>query len=309
MENHNHEEHNHTGHSHSHDVSNLSGEKIFWVTVLNSIITIAEILGGIFSGSLALLSDSLHNLSDTISIVLSYVANKISHKEKNSKKTFGYKRAEILVAFINATALFIISFWLIIEAYKRLTHPETINSNLMLIVATIGLIANFISVYLLEKDSHENMNIKSSYLHLISDTVSSIGVILGGLAIKYFDIVWIDPLITFLISLYIIRETWHILSESIDILMQSSPKLDYEHIKKDIENIDKVKNIHHVHTWRLDEKTIHFEAHIKFEDMTLSEIEKIYEKIEHLLHEHYGISHITIQPEVNRCDEDNLFKV
>ncbi len=304
---HSHSGHSHEGHSHSHDVSNLSGKKIFWVTVLNSIITIAEILGGIFSGSLALLSDSIHNLSDTISIILSYFANRISKKEKNSKKTFGYKRAEILAAFINATALFIISFWLIYEAYNRLKNPEKIDSNLMLIVASIGLIANFISVYLLEKDSHENMNIKSSYLHLISDTVSSVGVIIGGLAIKYMGITWIDPLITFLISLYIIKETWHILIESIDILMQSAPDLDYEAIKKDIEKIENVKNIHHIHAWRLNEKTTHFEAHIEFDDIKLSEIEKIYGKIEHILKEHYEINHITIQPEINKCNNKNMF--
>ncbi len=299
--------HNHQGHSHTHDISNLSGKKIFWVVLLNAIITIAEILGGIISGSLALLSDSMHNLSDTISIVLSYVANKISRKEKNSKKTFGYKRAEILAAFINATALFMISFWLIYEAYKRIQNPETINSNLMLVVATIGLIANLLSVYLLAKDSRENMNIKSSYLHLMSDTVSSVGVIIGGLAIKYMEIVWIDPLITFLISLYIIRETWHILIESINILMQSSPELDYDEIKKEIEKIENVKNIHHVHAWMLNEKTIHFEAHIELEDMKLSQIQKIYDKVEHILNEHYGISHITIQPELDKCCNKDMF--
>ena len=303
--NHHHDHSSHQGHS--HDVSDLSGKKIFWVTVLNAAITIAEIIGGILSGSLALLSDAFHNLSDTLSIVLSYSANKISKKPKNSSKTFGYKRAEILSAFINSTALFIISFWLIFEAYKRFKNPETINSNLMLIVAVIGLVANFISVFLLEKDSHENMNIKSSYLHLISDTVSSIGVILGGIAIKIWNVTWIDPLITVLISLYILKETWHILKKSIDIFMQASPNLDYEAIKRDIENIEKVNNIHHVHAWMINEKTIHFEAHIDFEDIKLSEVEVIYDKINHLLKEHYGISHITIQPEVNKCCDKKMF--
>jgi len=305
MENHKHS--TQEGHTHSHDVANISGKKIFWVTMLNIIITVVEIFGGIFSGSLALLSDSMHNLSDTFSIILSYSANKISKKPKDKKKTFGYKRAEILAAFINAGVLFVISIWLIYEAYKRLRKPEIIDSNLMLIVAVIGLIANFISVYLLEKDSHDNMNIKSSYLHLIGDTVSSIGVILGGIFIKYFNIIWIDPLITLFISIYIIRETWKILQKSINIFMQASPNLDYEKIKKDIKNINKVKNLHHVHAWMLNEKTIHFEAHIDFEDMKLSEVEKIYNEIEHILKEEYGINHITIQPEVDRCDKKDMF--
>lgn len=302
-----HKHHEHEEHGHSHEISDLSGKKIFWVTVLNATITLSEIIGGILSGSLALLSDAIHNLSDTISIVLSYSANKIAKKPKNSNKTFGYKRAEIISAFINSSILFLISFWLIYEAYKRFKNPEIIDSNLMLIVAIIGLLANFISVFLLEKDSHENMNIKSSYLHLISDTISSIGVILGGITIKIWNITWVDPMITIFISLYILRETWHILRKSIDIFMQGSPDLDYDKIKMDIEKIEKVNNIHHVHAWMINEKTIHFEAHIDLEDVKLSEVELIYDKINHILKEDYGISHITIQPEVDKCNDKKMF--
>lgn len=299
--------HNYAEHNHSHSTSDLSGKKIFWVIVLNAVITIVEILGGIFSGSLALLSDSIHNLSDTMAIALSYFANKISKKPKNITKTFGYKRAEIIAAFVNASVLFIISLRLIFEAYKRLKNPQTIDGNLMLTVAVVGLIANFISVYLLEKDSHDNMNIKSSYLHLINDTISSVGVILGGVAIKLWGIIWIDPLITVIISIYIIKETWNILRNSIEILMQGSPNLDYDGIKKDIEKIEGINNIHHVHSWMTDEKTIYFEAHIDVDDIKLSEVEKVYDKLEYILKEYYGISHITIQPEVDKCQCKKMF--
>ena len=312
MENHGgHHEKKCSGHSHeghSHDVSNLSGKKIFWVTLLNAVITLVEIVGGILSGSLALLSDSVHNLSDTISIVMSYIANKIARKPKNIRKTFGYKRAEIIAAFINSGILFLISLLLIFEAYKRLKSPEVINGNMMIIVALVGLVANFISVYLLEKESHGNLNIKSAYLHLLSDTISSVGVVLGGVAIKIWGITWIDPLITTLISLYILKETWHILKKTIDILMQSSAPLDYEGIKNDIEKIEGVNNIHHVHSWMVNENTIHFEAHVDIDDMMLSEVEKIYSKIEHILKEHYEISHVTIQAEVNKCEDKSLIK-
>lgn len=240
MDEHNHE-HNHNEAGHTHDVSNLSGKKIFWVTLLNAVITIAEIVGGILSGSLALLSDAVHNLSDTVAIALSYFANKIAQKPKNPKKTYGYKRAEILSALINSTALLAISIVLIFEAFKRLKSPESINGTLMIAVAFIGLVANFISVFLLEKDSHNSLNIKSSYLHLLSDTVSSVGVLVGGIAIKLWNVVWIDPLITVLISLYILKETWHVIKTTVDILMQSSANLDYDTIKKDIEKMDGVK--------------------------------------------------------------------
>lgn len=305
----NHHGHDHGAGGHTHDVSNLSGKKIFWVTVLNATITIAEIVGGILSGSLALLSDAVHNLSDTIAIALSYFANRIAQKPKDARRTYGYMRAEILSAFINSAVLLAISVLLIFEAYKRIKSPDSIDGNLMIIVATIGLAANFISVYLLERDSHENLNIKSSYLHLLSDTISSVGVVIGGIAIKFWDIVWIDPLITVLISLYIIKETWHVLKMTVDILMQTSASLDYDAIKKDIEKIDKVNNIHHVHSWMINEKTIYFEAHIDMDDMLLSEAEKVCDKIEYFLKEHYGISHVTLQAEVDKCCDKNIFKV
>lgn len=307
MSEHNHE-HNHPDAVHTHDVSKLSGKKIFWVTLLNATITIAEVVGGMLSGSLALLSDAVHNLSDTVAIALSYFANKIAQKPKDTKRTYGYKRAEILSAFINSAVLLAISIVLIFEAFKRLKSPESINGTLMITVAFIGLVANFVSVYLLKKDSQESLNIKSSYLHLLSDTVSSVGVLVGGIAIKLWGAIWIDPLITVLISLYISRETWHVIRMTVDILMQTSAVLDYEAIKRDIEKMDKVKNIHHVHSWMINEKTIYFEAHIEMEDMQLSEVEKVYDKIEHFLKEDHGISHVTLQAEVDKCFDKNIFK-
>ena len=151
----------------------MSGRKIFWVTVLNAAITAAEVVGGLLSGSLALLSDAVHNLSDTIAVAMSYVAWRISQKPRDTKRTFGYKRAEILSAFINSAILLAVLSILLFEAVRRIQSPETIDSTLMIIVAVIGLIANLASVLLLEKDSKSSLNIKASYLHLISDTVSS----------------------------------------------------------------------------------------------------------------------------------------
>ncbi|MBP1744877.1 MAG: cation diffusion facilitator transporter [Firmicutes bacterium] len=301
-------EHNHPEAGHTHGAEKLSGKKIFWVTILNATITVAEILGGIISGSLALLSDAVHNLSDTAAIALSYFANRIAQKPKDARRTYGYKRVEILSAFVNSTVLLAVSALLIVEAFKRLKSPESINGNLMIAVALIGLAANFTSVLLLEKDSHENLNIRSSYLHLFGDTVSSVGVLAGGLAIKLWGALWVDPLVSVLISLYILKETWNVMKTTVSILMQSSAALDYEAIKSDIEKIDKVKNIHHVHSWMTNEKTIYFEAHVDMEDMPLLEAEKVCGRIEHCLKEHHGISHVTLQAEVDKCEDKSLFK-
>lgn len=300
--------HDHSTAEHTHDASVLSGKKILLVTLLNALITATEIAGGLLSGSLSLLSDAVHNLSDTFAIALSYIANRIAQKPKDAKRTYGYKRAEILAAFVNSSVLMIISSALIVEAIRKFSSPETIKGSLMIIVASIGLVANLVSVFFLEKDSHENLNIKSSYLHLLGDTVSSVGVLFAGIAIKLWGIVWIDPVVTLLISLYIIKQTWQVIKKTVDILMQSSAVLDYEAIAKDVETIPEVNNIHHVHSWMGNEKTIYFEAHVDMVDMTLCEADIILDRIEHLLKDKYDVSHTTLQAEADKCPNKSLIR-
>lgn len=295
-------EHDHkNGHVHKHGHSDISGRKIFFVTMLNAVITIAEFIGGLVSGSLALLSDSLHNLSDTVAVAMSYFAHRIAQRPKNSRLSYGYKRIEILTALVNSIALLGIAVFLIFEAVSRWRSPETINSTLMLVVAFIGLVANLLGVFLLERDSHRSLNIKSSYLHLLSDTISSVGVLLGGLAIRFWNVVWVDPLITMLIAVYIIIQTGRMLRDIVSILMQTAANLDYDKLRRDILAIDHVRGLHHIHTWMINEETIFFEAHVQMEDMPLAEVQTITEKIEELLKAEYGVSHVTLQAEVLTC--------
>lgn len=312
-ENHEHDHHDHKhdhshGHHHHIDAELISPAKFRFVTLLNLIITLAEFIGGIVSGSLALLSDAVHNLSDTISIVISYLAYKISKKENDQKRTFGYKRAEVIAAFINSSSLILISIYLIFEAVKRFYHPEVIQGYIMLIVAVIGLIANLISVLLLHAGSKDNLNIRSSYLHMLGDTISSVGVILGGLAIIIWKVYWIDPVITILIALYIAKESIQIIKATTNIIMQGSPELSLKDIEKDLTNISEVVNVHHVHTWMINENTIHFEAHIDVKDQLLSELNNVYDEIRHILTEKYAINHITIQFECDRCENKELLQ-
>ena len=289
-----------------HDHGEISGVRVFWVALFNLVITVTEFAGGILSGSLALVSDATHNLSDTASIVLSYVGIKIAAREKTESKSFGYKRAEIIIAFINASVLMGICIYLLFEAYHRFLNPETINSSLMITIAVVGLAANLISVLLLHSHAHSSMNIKAAYLHMLGDTMSSVGVVGGGLAIKFWGLTWIDPLITVLVAVYIMYESWKIVKRSVDILMQSSADLDFEAIAKDIQAIPDVINIHHVHTWYSNERTIYFEAHVSVCDILISQTKTILDRIEQLLTEKYGVSHITIQFEDDRsCPANN----
>ncbi|GAB6135842.1 cation diffusion facilitator family transporter [Thermococcus prieurii] len=268
--------------------------------VLNLTITIAEVIGGLISSSLALLSDSLHNFSDSMSLLASYFALKIAERRPNEKYTFGYKRAEILVAFINSAVLIGVSLFLVVEAYRRFRNPQPIDTAIMLPVALIGLIANLLSVFLLHEHAH-GLNVRSAYLHLLSDTLSSVAVVIGGLLIRFYGVEWVDPLVTVLIALYILREAYEVLRESVDVLMEASPELDLEAIKAELESIPGVKNAHHFHAWRVGEGEVHFECHLAVEDMPLSEAQRIIDEAEERLRK-LGITHVTVQLEVDRCE-------
>ncbi len=275
--------------------------------VLNFVITVAEVIGGIYSGSLSLLSDAMHNFSDGIAIIVSYVAIRLSKKPRTLRYTFGLKRAEILAAIINASTLIIISFFLIKEAIGRFSNPTPITGNVMLAVAAVGFAANVVGSMLLKKGSHGSINIRAAYIHLLSDAVSSCAVIIGALCIMLFDITWIDPALTVLISLYILKETYDIVKESVDVIMMSSPaEIDMNDLQRVVEAIPGVRNIHHVHIWKLNDTDIHFEAHIDVDDMPVSQTAEMQRQIENTLHAGGRITHTTLQFECDVCAKKGL---
>lgn len=309
MDEHKHEEHNH-GHNHSHSHSEIKGVRLVSVMLLNFLITAAEIVGGIYSGSLSLISDALHNFSDGLAIIISYYAMRISGRQNDIKRTFGYRRASIMAALLNSSVLIGISVFLFKEAYVKFVNPQTINGSMIIWVALISLVANALGVILLEKGSHGDMNIKSTYIHLLSDVLSSVGVVIGGVLILFFKIYWVDPLLTVLISIYILKESLSILKEAINILMQGTPEnVDINKVAEDLKKIDGVEDVHHIHVWSLDENNINFEAHVNVRDMLVSETKKITENFEHILNEHHGINHITLQFEYKCCGDVGVIKV
>jgi cobalt-zinc-cadmium efflux system protein len=275
--------------------------------MLNFVITIVELIGGIISGSLSLISDALHNFSDGIAIIISYIAIRLNRKPVSKNFTFGFKRAEIIAAVFNASVLIGISLFLFLESYKRFVSPEPVESGLMIMVASIGLLANVIGTLLLQKDSKGNMNIRAAYLHLLSDAVSSIAVIIGGVFIYFYSIYWIDPLLTVLISLYIIKASYSIVKEATLVLMMAAPEdISIENIEKEILEIKEIQNVHHIHIWRVNDNEIHFEAHLSVEDLLVSETDIILEKVKILLLEKFHIHHTTFQFECNRCEDVGL---
>jgi len=294
------------GHSHSHN--HTKDRNLFISILLNILITAAQIIGGVLSGSLSLLSDALHNFSDVISLVVSYVASKLAKQKASINRTFGYKRAEILAAFINASTLVIVAILLIIEAFKRFNNPEEIESNLVIWLSFIAIIANGLSVLLLKKDSEKNINIKSAYLHLFTDMMASVAVLIGGLLMKFYQVYWVDSVLTFLIALYLIWVGYDLLKTSTKVLMLFTPKhINIKDVVRVVNKLPKVNRLHHIHIWGLNDDEYHLEAHLDFtEDISLSEFDVILDKIEKILHDKFEINHVTIQPEFNKKDPKEI---
>lgn len=272
--------------------------------LLNVAITLAQVIGGLVSGSLALLSDALHNFTDVISLIISYIANRLARTKASTNKTFGYKRAEIIAAFVNAVTLIIIAVILMIEAVKRLFHPEPIGSELVIWLALLGIVANGLSVLILKKDAGKNINMRSAYLHLLTDMLASVAVLIGGILMKWFGIFWIDSLLTFLIGIYLIYVGYDLLKTSTRMLMLFTPEhVDIKSLVREVHQLEDVNKLHHIHVWCLNDDELHLEAHLDFKrDVTLSRFNEVLMEIEKIVKEQYGINHVNIQPEFNKED-------
>lgn len=296
--------HNHN-HHHEHSHNQFSSAKRLWLSIfLNLAITIAQVIGGLISNSLALISDSFHNLTDTFSMGLSLFANKMAQKECNTNKTFGYKRVEIIAAFINTALLIAVSLFLFKEAFERLGNPEVIDGKIMFVIAIIGLLGNLFSAGLLYRDSKDSLNMKSAFLHILSDTLSSFAVIIGGILIIFKGWVIIDPILTFLIGLYVLLMSYDVLKDAVHILMQGAPEnISINEIKEMLEELDDVNNIHHVHAWSMTGNDIFFECHICVNEINMIEVETIKQKIKNMLRDRFDINHSTLEFELEGCND------
>lgn len=288
-------------HIHKHEVK---GKNLVLSILLNIIITAAQVVGGLISGSLALLSDALHNFSDVLSLILSYVGHKLSRRKATIEQTFGYKRSELLAAFINALILVGVAVYLIIEAVQRFYEPVFIQPGLVIWLAVLGIVVNGLSVLLLKKDAAHNLNMKSAYLHLLTDMMASVAVLVGGLAMKYWQLYWVDSLMTLLIALYLIVVGGGLLRDSTKMLMLFTPDfIDIKEMVREVHKIPGVNKLHHIHVWHLNEEELHLEAHLDCsEDMTLSQFNDLLMQIEDVLYHKFNINHVNIQPEYKKED-------
>ena len=272
---------------------------------ITGIILVAELIGGLLSNSLALLSDAGHMFMDVLALLLSFFALRFATRPATEKKTFGFYRLEILAALINGTVLLALSLFIFYEAYQRLIEPQEVKGLLMLSIAAIGLGANIVSALVLRGGSRESLNVKGAFLHVIGDLLSSIGVILGGAIILFTGWKRVDSIISFVIGGIILIGAYRLVMESVNILLESTPKdVGLNEVIDGVKAIEGVRDLHHVHIWTITSGIYALSAHVLIEDQMTSRSSQILEDINRFLKDRFNIDHTTIQFECEACQTD-----
>ena len=281
---------------HAHHTGIENDRRLLAAVSVNVLLTLAQVIGGVISGSLSLIADALHNFSDAASLGIALFARKISRKPPDEFKTFGYKRAEIVAALINLTLLVVISLYLIYEAAWRLLEPQTITAWIVIFVATVALIVDTFTALITYSMSKGSMNMKAAFLHNLSDALVSVGVIISGGLILLYSWYWVDTLLTFAIAGFVLWQGLLMLPKTIHLLMEGTPaNLSIETIKKRLETEDGVQNVHHIHLWHLDESRIALEAHVVVTAQNLEDVEILKGVLKKMLREDFAISHSTLE--------------
>ncbi len=302
MHNHSHEHHPHHGDEHEHSHQTHLQKKFRFAVVITFCVFLGELIGGIWSGSLALLSDALHVMSDTVSLLISWFAIYLSTRPATASRTYGYHRAEVFAALVNGVSLIAISCWIFYEAYQRYMSPTEIKVTGMFIVACLGFVGNLLILWKLHGESHGNLNVRSAVLHVIGDTLSSVAVVIGGAIIYFTGWYPIDALLSFLIGGIILIGSVNVTREAVHILLENSPRNADAHTVADhLCGLDPVKDVHDMHIWSLCSNYSALSAHIVVDEDTTLAPDRILEQINAELQTHFGISHTTLQLEQVAC--------
>lgn len=286
-------------HHHHHHVDPEAGDaKVLWAVGVNLALTVVQIIGGIWAGSLALVADAIHNLSDAVSLGIAFAARKIARRPADAAMTFGYGRAEIVAALVNYTTLIVIGVYLVYEAILRLINPADVDGWLVVIIAGVALVVDLATAMLTFALSKNSMNIRAAFLHNVADALGSVAVIVAGTLIIWYDWRLVDPLITLLIAGYILWISFVEIGPVIRILMLGSPQdMDAQKVMADIGTVAGVQGVHHMHLWQMQEHAVALEAHIVIVQAHWPEVADIKTAIKELLKSGYGIEHVTLELE------------
>jgi cobalt-zinc-cadmium efflux system protein len=300
------EAHAHHGPGHGRPVGGYQ-KPLFIALGITSVVMIAEFVGGLLANSLALLSDAAHMLADVLALLLSIVAFRFSSRPPTNRTTFGFYRLEIFAAQINGGILVFLSLFIFYEAYHRLLEPEPIKSLLMMIVAAIGLLANAASALVLHKSSRKNLNVKAAFLHIMGDLFSSAGVIIGGIVIYVTGWFAVDPILSIMIGLIILKGAYGVVKETAVVLLEAVPKhIKLEKLIREVENIEGVESFHDVHVWTITSGLYALSGHVQIQDQRISESTQIMEAVKQYLAQRYHIDHTTLQFECEACAPDQV---
>lgn len=291
-------EHIHIHHHHHNEVTQKSVRLLILSFAINMLLSVAEIIGGIISGSVSLIGDALHNTSDAFSILIAVIAFKIGNKKASGKYTYGFKRAEIIGGFVNLILLFISGCYLLIEGFERLIFPKSIDGMLMIWISVLALIIDAATAKISHHDAHHNSNMKMVFIHNLADAFGSIGVIISGLCIMWFDLYRVDGIVALIIAFYMIFQSVISFPKIVNILMNAAPdNIDIEQVKNSLLAIKNIKNVHHIHLWCIDEHDVAIECHIE------SDNNDIIVEATQLLKDKFGITHCNFQVENKSCGE------
>jgi len=269
---------------------------------------IVEIIAGLLSNSLALLTDAAHNFTDVIALGLSWYAIRIALQPANAGKTYGYHRVGILVALVNSTTLVLISLGIFIEAYRRFTAPPEVDAPILIGVGIIAFLINAVTAWLVHRGSENDLNLRSAFIHLMGDVLSTIGAVLAGIAIAVTGWNWLDPLVSVLIGILILWNAWGILQQTVQILLESTPKnINMEALLEDLRQVDGVLDVHDLHVWSISDNLRVLSAHITTPDTSLSTGALIQRNLNRVLSQKYDIRHATLQLECEGCHPNLLY--
>lgn len=284
---------------HHHDHGAEAGDKrVLWAVAVNTFLTVAQIVGGIFAGSLSLVADAIHNFSDAISLGIAFFARRIARRPSDEEMTFGYVRAEIVAALINYTTLIVVGLYLVYEAVLRLIEPQPVEGWTIVIIAGIALAVDVATALLTYTLSKGSMNIRAAFLHNVADALGSVGVIVAGTLIILYDWRVVDPIITLMIAGYILWQSFSEIGGSIRMLMLGTPPdLNVEELIAALQNVEGVQGVHHVHVWAIDEQHSALEAHVVVADEAGEQADAVKGRVKTLARERFGIEHTTLELE------------
>ena len=295
-------------HSHLHEAAHQSTKRLSISLVLTLAFVFIEASAGIFSNSLALLTDAAHNLTDVIALALSWFAIRVTTRPSNERKTYGYHRVGILVALANSTTLVLISLGIFYEAYHRFINPPEVQSSILIGVGLIAVVINIVTAMLVHKGSESDLNLRSAFLHLMGDVLSTIGAVIAGVIIYFTGANWLDPLVSVIIGFLILYNAWGILRDAIDILLEAKPRdIDAVKLVDDVMQVDGVLGVHDLHIWSITQNLRTMSAHVLTNDLPISAGADIQHQINEIVHHRYNISHATLQLECVNCLPDSLY--